>query len=466
MLRTALARRGALPFALATLVAAALALTPLAAHAESSLSGLADGTALSEAVPFGASQDEAGIGEPATDSGIATVADAAEPATFKYPVPGTLRFDFAWQVLELVNEERAKVGAAPLTMDADLLNAAVVRSAEICVDFSHTRPNGLDCFSASSLMFGENIAQSQPTPAAVVESWMNSQGHRENMLDASYTTIGIGCFQDVDGTFHWVQCFGTGEATAVSQPANETLTVGVDVEPDRYGIVVEVVPTTLDGTTLMNFEGTVELGATQRFALAAYFPSGGILGISDNLITWAVADESVATVDASGIVTFKKSGAFTLTATTTGGLTRSGSSDVEVLPQGVSQVYRLYNPNSGLHHYTTSTVERDSLVTAGWNYENVSFRVSSSQGTPVYREYNPNDGNHNWTQSAYEHETLVSLGWKDEGVAWYQSSEATAPVYRLYNPNSGEHVYTMSKDEYDSVCAVGWQGEGVAWYSL
>ncbi|MCH4190405.1 MAG: glycoside hydrolase family 25 protein [Bifidobacterium tibiigranuli] len=133
-------------------------------------------------------------------------------------------------------------------------------------------------------------------------------------------------------------------------------------------------------------------------------------------------------------------------------------------------VYRVYNPNSGLHHYTTSLGEKNSLVKLGWKDEGVSFNAakqgSASGLKPVYREYNPYNGTHNWTLSSAEHEKLVSLGWRDEGVAWYANPAGAVTVYRLYNPYSGEHVYTTSAEEYAKVGAAGWRQEGVAWQGL
>jgi uncharacterized repeat protein (TIGR02543 family) len=133
-------------------------------------------------------------------------------------------------------------------------------------------------------------------------------------------------------------------------------------------------------------------------------------------------------------------------------------------------VYRVYNRNSGLHHYTTNVKERDALVQLGWKNEGVSFnaaKVDSAPGLlPVYREYNPYNGTHNWTLSLTEHKKLVSVGWRDEGVAWYASPSGPVTVYRLYNPYSGEHVYTTSAEEYAKVGKAGWHQEGIAWKGL
>jgi uncharacterized repeat protein (TIGR02543 family) len=133
-------------------------------------------------------------------------------------------------------------------------------------------------------------------------------------------------------------------------------------------------------------------------------------------------------------------------------------------------VYRVYNQNSGLHHYTTNSKERDALVKLGWKNEGVSFNAAKQNSAnglkPVYREYNPHNGNHNWTLNPSEHKTLVGLGWKDEGVAWYANPAGPVTVYRLYNPHSGEHVYTTSAKEYAAVGAAGWHKEGTAWKGL
>lgn len=117
------------------------------------------------------------------------------------------------QVLELVNEERAKTGVAPLTLDTGLNNAAMVRAKEIQTSFSHTRPNGSSFSTAlkeANVTYrrsGENIAWGQRTPEAVVNAWMNSAGHRANILNANFSRIGVGYLTNTSGTPYWVQLF-------------------------------------------------------------------------------------------------------------------------------------------------------------------------------------------------------------------------------------------------------------------
>lgn len=119
----------------------------------------------------------------------------------------------AQQVANLVNQERAKAGLSPLTLREDLTAAAQIRAKETAVSFSHTRPDGSNFHTVltqqqiSYRRSGENIAWGQPTAQAVMNAWMNSQGHRANILNASYEYIGIGYYTDSQGTPYWTQLF-------------------------------------------------------------------------------------------------------------------------------------------------------------------------------------------------------------------------------------------------------------------
>ncbi|MBE5993436.1 MAG: hypothetical protein E7247_13755 [Paenibacillaceae bacterium] len=113
----------------------------------------------------------------------------------------------------MVNAERAKAGLAPLTIDANVEKAANVRANEIQTSFEHVRPNGSSFSTAlreQSVNFqgaGENIAWGQKTPEEVMNAWMNSAGHRANILNKNFTHIGVGNLQNSAGTQYWVQLF-------------------------------------------------------------------------------------------------------------------------------------------------------------------------------------------------------------------------------------------------------------------
>ncbi len=120
--------------------------------------------------------------------------------------------NFAVEVLNLVNAERAKVGVAPLRLADDLQDAAAIRAREIVEYFSHTRPDGSDCFTVMrnrGRTWGENIAAGYGTAYETVDQWMNSQGHRENILNPNFRELGVGYAYEDYSTYHhyWVQLF-------------------------------------------------------------------------------------------------------------------------------------------------------------------------------------------------------------------------------------------------------------------
>lgn len=116
-------------------------------------------------------------------------------------------------VTSLVNAARRDAGLSELELDADLCAAAQARAQEIAQSFSHTRPDGSSCFTileefgVSYRAAGENIAMGQRTPEEVMDGWMNSSGHRANILNGTFTSIGVGYYVDGAGAAHWVQIF-------------------------------------------------------------------------------------------------------------------------------------------------------------------------------------------------------------------------------------------------------------------
>lgn len=117
---------------------------------------------------------------------------------------------FASQVVELVNQERAKAGLKPLTVHAKLTTMALDKAKDMNNNnyFSHTSPtygSPFDMMKSYGISFGyagENIAKGQRSPQEVMEAWMNSQGHRENILSPNFTMIGVGYYNG-----YWVQEF-------------------------------------------------------------------------------------------------------------------------------------------------------------------------------------------------------------------------------------------------------------------
>ncbi len=119
------------------------------------------------------------------------------------------------QVVQLTNQERAKYGLKPLVADWELARVARYKSADMRDRnyFSHTSPtygspfDMMKNFGISYRSAGENIAAGQRTPQEVVTAWMNSEGHRKNILSSGYTHIGVGYAQGGSKQHYWTQMF-------------------------------------------------------------------------------------------------------------------------------------------------------------------------------------------------------------------------------------------------------------------
>lgn len=120
--------------------------------------------------------------------------------------------EFAQQVIDLTNQERAKGGLAALKADTQLSGVALKKSQDMQANnyFSHTSPtygspfDMMRDFGVTYKSAGENIAQGQRTPQEVVQAWMNSEGHRKNIMNGDFTHIGVGYEQNGN---HWTQMF-------------------------------------------------------------------------------------------------------------------------------------------------------------------------------------------------------------------------------------------------------------------
>ena len=129
--------------------------------------------------------------------------------------PSTDFSSYQQQVLDLVNAERTKRGISALTLDSNLSSVATKKSQDMVNKnyFDHTSPtygspfDMMKQFGISYRTAGENIAKGQKTPQEVVTAWMNSEGHRKNILNPNFTNLGVGIAKDSKGTPYWTQMF-------------------------------------------------------------------------------------------------------------------------------------------------------------------------------------------------------------------------------------------------------------------
>ncbi|MBQ6540408.1 MAG: hypothetical protein IJL71_05235 [Oscillospiraceae bacterium] len=206
-------------------------------------------------------------------------------------VSGKEDYSASYDVLDRLNKLRSDMNLPALTMDKGLLSDAMLRAAECAVYFDHTRPDGRNCFTAFSASgsLAENIAAGQRTAEAVMNSWINSPGHYGNMVNASYVSVGIGCFYQ-NGSRFWVQCFSSGKATP--QPAisgTKNVTAKISVNTDYLSPV-------LNKTDLT--DGSSQLRLVNR---NTEFFSEGLYIDSDNL-TFTSSSPEIVSVTPEGIM--------------------------------------------------------------------------------------------------------------------------------------------------------------------
>ncbi|KAA9030613.1 CAP domain-containing protein [Niallia endozanthoxylica] len=146
---------------------------------------------------------------PTTQTPVEQQAPATEQQT---PQTTSALSEYEQKVVDLTNQERAKNGLAPLQVDTELSKVAREKSLDMANKgyFSHTSPtygspfDMMKQFGISYRAAGENIAMGQRSPEEVVQAWMNSEGHRKNILSANFTHIGVGHSQQGN---YWTQMF-------------------------------------------------------------------------------------------------------------------------------------------------------------------------------------------------------------------------------------------------------------------
>ncbi|MCC8141472.1 MAG: CAP domain-containing protein [Lachnospiraceae bacterium] len=246
-------------------------------------------------------------------------------------VTGTYNYGQAFEVLDIVNQEREAAGLSDLSMDQGLLDAAMQRAAEVSIYFSHTRPSGEQCFTVSSQANAENIAAGESSASAVMSDWMNSDGHRNNIMSEGAQSIGVGCFVQ-GGTTYWVQLFGTGGASGAGNAGSWEDTVSIAIDPGLFNGCLSL--------QLSEYELETGQSASSSVSLANPEFSGAYAALDPSQFVWSSSSSDV-TVDAYGTVTAVNAGSADITVSTaSGGLYATTSIQVngteaqtEVIPE-------------------------------------------------------------------------------------------------------------------------------------
>lgn len=335
-------------------------------------------------------------------------------------------YDKAFKVVELVNAERAKYGLNPLSIDMDLYDSAMLRATEAIVLWSHDRPDGTECYTASPKMYGENLAQGYnmlSTPESAVTGWMNSPGHRANILTPDFTTIGVGAVS-WGNYYFWSQNFGYGSGADGARPSNDTHTYTINVNE----------------TYVKN--------------------NGGYLNRADKTPVIAPPTPPVIApvVDTAKEEKLKK--------------------DLALAQSYLDKGYaiRLFNRTNGSHYMYVDIKEIEKLLRIGLEYEtddNNSFMASKTRtdvfDMPIFRLSTKNGGGDVlYAATEKERDYLMKKGWawdkgnyNSEGAIFYVSSNPNGKrVYRLVNYRLKAHHFATQR-EYDYLMKlnIGWEDE-------
>jgi uncharacterized protein YkwD len=240
-----------------------------------------------------------------------SIVASADSDTVTFSVSGTEYYDYAYEVLDQMNELRASVGADPLTMDSNLLDVAMQRAAETSIYWDHTRPDGTSCFTIYFPTYGsggENIAAGQATPTSVMDSWTNSSGHYANMVNTSYKSVGIGCFKSSNGVMCWTQYFTSETPTAVSKSGTATATHSVTALESNL---------TLTDSTGSFSASSCSKGTTFNYTIQNTNAEWSYIkeALDPSSVTYTTSNSKVLSVNSSGLYTVVGCGSATITAT-------------------------------------------------------------------------------------------------------------------------------------------------------
>lgn len=254
-------------------------------------------------------------------------------------------YDYAKEVLELVNQERQKAGVGTVQLDEELTEAAMVRAKEITADYAHARANGLPMRTLISVVAMENAGCARNTPKEIMDAWMSSEGHRFNILDSSWISVGIGCVK-YKNTYFWIQLFSEKEPSGTILDGQTYGEECIEICSDFLHLSSDITNNTISD------KKSIVLSQPCRHWEYFYFEPNA------SSFTFESSDPCVATIDASGTITVLKNGSTTITAY------YAGTSDV-----AYSQTI---NCKVGTGTTTTTPTNKPSASPTGSEKETVS----------------------------------------------------------------------------------------------
>lgn len=227
-------------------------------------------------------------------SGVIAAENEEEYKNYNLHITVERNYDYAREVCRIVNEERRKEGIEPVVLDEQLTEWAMIRAKEIGYFYEHSRP----CKKAINSLFKEyhviameNIAMCETLPEHAMQDWMNSPGHRRNIMLSDWVSVGIGCVR-YNGTYCWVQLFS--EKKPVQEIGHSNITSVEDLEVSSRYLKMSA----------KDFPSQLQVGNTAVFTLSQInVACEQILFVPNaDSFDYESSDQSIASIDANGNV--------------------------------------------------------------------------------------------------------------------------------------------------------------------
>lgn len=388
--------------------------------------------------------------------------------------------------------------ATAIKWDQELEKKAIQRATEARLLFNHVRLDGTN--------FGigfENLASGLSVKGAISNGWGHGElkdlqdangqfniknGHLHTQLNPELRSFGMAYVDGVTaGAYSWnesKQLYGTdfnGQYAINLKVANELKDIngqlgyrgnsrsrpavtGLITHTDGQTYYVEngLVKTDFTGiANVVKHEGMSTSGLYTLYPAKAFIRNGKLENVS-----------GLVEVDNKKLYYFKN-GLLDTSYTGTvqyNDLSYTFQNGVGTLVRNqstLSNMYRLYNPNTKMHFYTIHKSEITLLQSRGWILEGVAWMNSTSaSGTPVYRVFNRQTGERIFTRIPAELERFKARGWINEGIAFRMPNEGQK-IYRLVNKQTKQYVLSAKLDEIQKMIASGqWINEGVAFFAI
>ena len=363
----------------------------------------------------------------------------------------------------------------PITWSTALEEATMLRAAEASYTYYHNALsfNGWYPVSYNASCTCEVLAFYCANAAEALEMWYSekaaylrgdydSAGHYSMMIEPGHVSFAMAGFMNN----------GRGTFCAIFNNAQEHAFTPDETKLDVSGYnsqIVTINPSRIQNVSI-NMDGdSLAIGSTFRLQARGSMTvnaRNSVMRTYDNIkilpSTWGSDNPDVVSVDAVGNACVVSEGTARIYCVI------GGVKYYVTYVTNTSVLFRLYNPNSGEHFYTSNSAERNLLISIGWNDEGIGWFAPFHSNTPVYRLYNPNAGEHHYTTNAGERDHLIALGWNYEDIGWYSDDAQRVPLYRQYNPNefANNHNYTTSLEENNWLVSLGWRAEDIGWYGV